>query len=591
MRKRSFFWNLFPSFIAITLLSCTCLFFFAKGEFKKFYLERTVNELKTRALLFKHLIGKIEDPEQTKLDSIAVFLGNETKTRYTVIIHDGRVVADSKEQPDAMDNHKDRPEIKEALNGNFGVSTRYSRTLGRKLMYVAVPVVKGNVTEYVIRTSIPLVTLIESINVFSSRMAGIGFLILLLSVLISLFISRRLSRPLLLLKSAANRFAKGDLSHDYSVYNNLETSELGKSMNVMAKQLDERIKKITIQKNEQNAILSSMVEGVVALDNNDHIILINEAASQILEIEPQKAKGKSIQATIRNTEIFSFINQLHDKNGFLNKEISIHSSTGVEVTVMFQGTTLNGLDDTVNGTVFVMHDITDIKSLENIRREFVANVSHELRTPLTTIKGFIETLQDGADDKPEDRKRFLKIMNNHVDRLNALIEDLLTISRLEREEEKEDVELEMVSVKEIIDNVLEVCGPIADSKNITISIDIEESSSIMCAPSLIEQACINLLDNAINYSNDGDSITVTTGISGDTVEIHVIDNGPGIAKKHLPRLFERFYRVDKARSRKEGGTGLGLAIVKHIASLHKGTASVKSETGKGSEFILTFPGK
>ncbi len=588
MRKRSFFWNVFPSFIAITLLSCICLFIFAKDEFKKFYLEHTVNELKTRAVLFKEVIGETEVTENARIDSIAVFLGNETKTRYTVILHDGKVVADSKEEPDSMDNHKDRPEIKEALKGNPGVSTRYSRTLGRKLMYVAIPVVNDNTTVFVIRTSLPLVTLMESINVFSSRLTPIVIAILCISILFSLIISRRLSRPLGLLKRIANRIAEGDLSQDNSVYNNIETAELAYSMNMMAKQLDERIKKISIQKNEQNAILSSMVEGVIALDIYEHIMMINNAAAKILEIEPEKAKGKWIQEAVRNTEILKFINQLHENDKSFNDEIAIVSSPYSETIIKIQGTTLKDADGLVKGSVLVMHDITDFKRLENIRREFVANVSHELRTPLTTIKGFIETLQDGAQDKPEDRERFFYIINNHVNRLNALIEDLLTISRLEREEEAEDIKLETVSFNEIIDNVLEVCSPKADDKNIAVNIDIESDIIIHCDPQLIEQACINLLDNAIKYSGNDGSITVTCGKNDNNIEIHVIDSGLGIAKIHLPRLFERFYRVDKARSRKGGGTGLGLAIVKHIANLHKGTVSVKSKVGIGSEFIITL---
>ncbi len=589
MKKRPFFWNVFPSFLAITLLSCICLFIIVKGEFRKFYLAHTISELKVRAVLFNQLAGTITVTDSTGIDSIAIFLGKETETRYTVILHDGTVFADSKEKPEVMDNHRDRPEIKEALQGYTGISTRYSRTLKRKLIYVAIPGIKDSISGYVIRTSIPLVTLMDAIDVFSSRLTTVVLIILVISILVSLFISRRVSKPLLLLKQAANRFSRGDLSHDYSVYNDLETSQLARSMNKMAEQLDERIQKITLQKNEQNAILSSMIEGVVALDNDEHVLLMNEAAGLILGIEPEKARGKSIQETIRNTEIFRFVNQLHKESTVVRREITIFSSAGTEIIIQFQGTILKGANNTVQGTVFVMHDITDIKRLENMRREFVANVSHELRTPLTSIKGFVETLQDGAQKIPEDRERFLHIINNHVDRLNALVEDLLTISRLEREGKAEEVNLETVSAAQIIDHVLEVCVPEAKKKDIQITCDIEPETSITCEPPLLEQACINLVDNAVKYSNNGENITVTSRRNDTSVEIQVIDNGPGIAEKHLSRLFERFYRVDKARSRKEGGTGLGLAIVKHIAMLHNGTAAVKSEIGRGSEFSITIP--
>jgi two-component system phosphate regulon sensor histidine kinase PhoR len=330
-----------------------------------------------------------------------------------------------------------------------------------------------------------------------------------------------------------------------------------------------------------------MVEGVLAVDREERLISINQAAASLLGIRSTEASGRSIQEVVRNVELQQFIAKTLSETGRVEGEITLRENG--ERFLQAHGTILRDGSGREIGALVVLNDITRLRRLEGVRREFVANVSHELRTPITSIKGFVETLLDGAMWRPPDAERFLGIVAKQADRLNAIVTDLLTLSRVEQDTEKLSIPLEEHSIREVLKEAVQVCELKGVAKDVTIALTCDEKISARINPPLLEQAVVNLVDNAVKYSDSGKTVRVEGTESGSEVIISVIDEGCGIAKEHLPRLFERFYRVDRARSRELGGTGLGLAIVKHIAKAHGGHVAVESALGKGSTFTIHLP--
>lgn len=339
---------------------------------------------------------------------------------------------------------------------------------------------------------------------------------------------------------------------------------------------------------EQDAVLSSMAEGVVAIDGDERVLRINDTASSLLGVNQFEVLGRSVQEVIRNADVLKFISRAHLSREPVEAEITWH--TPHEKILRVYGRALRDAQWNTIGVLVVFSDITRLRQLENVRRDFVANVSHELRTPITSIKGFIETLLDGAIDKPADARRFLEIMNRQVDRLNAIFDDLLSLSRIEEGNRRGEMRLEEGNVISVVKAAIESCASRAGQKSIAIVERFPSQVMASLNANLLEQAIVNLLDNAIKYSDERTTIIIAVAEVDGEVRIDVIDQGPGIERGHLPRLFERFYRVDKARTRKAGGTGLGLAIVKHIAECHHGRATVESTPGKGSTFSLHIGG-
>ncbi|MFQ5754303.1 MAG: ATP-binding protein, partial [bacterium] len=314
---------------------------------------------------------------------------------------------------------------------------------------------------------------------------------------------------------------------------------------------------------------------------------LNSAAAELLKVDKTTAIDKTVQALVRNTELCQFIRDVLSGHNYLETEL-VFSSPG-DRYLKVTGTILQGEDGSQIGALIVLNDITKIRQLENIRREFVANVSHELKTPITSIKGFVETLQDDTVKDADELKQFLDIIARHADRLNAIIDDLLELSWIEQQEEESDIPWEINPVKPVLEAAVQDCRDQADRKQIKVNIKCDgQLVAPMNAP-LLQQAIVNLADNAIKYSDSGQDVVVMAKQNENEMVITVQDFGIGIAEKHFERLFERFYRVDKARSRKLGGTGLGLAIVKHIAQVHSGSVSVQSDPGEGSTFSIHLP--
>ena len=591
MKKRQrLLWRLFPSYLLITLISLLAVSWYASEAMRQFFLDQTATDLKARAaLLEKQISGLLSPMDADAVDSISKEAGRLSATRITVILPDGKVIGDSRETPHLMDNHANRPEIMTALAGQTGKSVRFSNTLMQQMYYVAVPVKDRQKIVAVLRTALPATAVETEIRSIQLKIALGGCIIALLAAVISWVVSRRISQPIEHMKQSAEQFAAGDLDYRLTPPETEEMGGLADAMNQMAAQLNDRIETIIRQRNQLETVLASMLEGVIAIDAEERIVSINQAAARLFEKEPADCLGRSIQEIIRSPALQQFIRAALSNANPAEEDITVFQNE--ELVIDVKSSPIIDANHDQIGTLVVFHDVTQLRRLENMRRDFVANVSHEIKTPLTAIKGFVETLQQGKVEKKQEKERFLGIIQKHVDRLDAIIEDLLALSRIEQEDDKKEIQFEAVKIADVFQAAIQLCRPKAEKQNIRIKLDCEKDATALLDPTLIEQAVVNLLDNAIKFSEPGSTIHVNSHRQGNEMILSVQDQGIGIAQKHLPRLFERFYRVDKARSRSMGGTGLGLAIVKHIAQAHGGHVAVDSKLGEGSHFSIHLPQK
>lgn len=587
-KRKKLIWQLFPSYLLITLLSVLAVSWYASSALRHFFLDQTETDLKTRAFLVEKQVAPHLSPLNPAIvDAICKDIGKHSATRITVILPTGEVIGDSRETPKLMDNHANRPEIAAAFRGEIGISRRYSNTLMQKMMYVAIPLTRDNINYGVVRVSLPTTSIDRELRSIRLKIGLAGLLIAILAALISLLVSRRISRPIEEMKDGADHFAGGDFAHRLTVPDSEELASLAEALNQMATQLDHRIETIISQRNELETVLAGMLEGVIAVDNQERIIKMNTAAAEFFNCRPDKYQGRALQEVIRNSALQQFVHESIASPEPKEDDISLYHNG--EKTINLQSSPLLDANRQHIGTLVVFNDVTHLRRLENMRRDFVANVSHEIKTPLTAIKGFVETLYQGNVEDPDEIQRFLGIIQKHVDRLSTIIEDLLSLSKIEQDDEHRAIQREKGYIKDVFKSVTQICRPKAEEKHITISPDCDDQIAGEFDATLLEQAVVNLLDNAIKYSEPESTIRLTALRHNSEIQIKVEDQGMGIAKKHLPRLFERFYRVDKARSRKMGGTGLGLAIVKHIAQAHGGNITVNSKLGKGSTFTIHLP--
>jgi len=590
MQRRPLIWQLFPSYLLVTLVALAAVTFYTSRSVREFYMEQMRAGLAAQVQL-----ASLQAQELLRAEArsgapqfLIMDLAGLAGIRLSLILPDGTVLADSAvDDPATLENHRNRPEIQRALEDSSGYFLRSSTTVGERMLYYAMPLYRDDDLVGVLRGGVLADTVEAGLRQIYLRIVAGGTLIAIMAGILSWVVSRRIIRPLDTMKQGAQRFAQGDLDQRLPVPETLEFASLSEALNKMAAQLNERIRKAVQQRNEQEAVLSSMVESVIAVDNDGHVISINHAAARLLSIIPARAVGRDIQLLVRNTALQAFIQHTLEGQGAVEDEITFHGQG--EQVLQAHGTILRDSNREAIGAVIVLNDITRIRRLEQVRRDFVANVSHELKTPITSIKGFVETLLEAGPESREESERFLRIVARQAERLHRIIEDLLTLSSIEQYERVTDEFLEQTSLGRVLRASIQLCADAADRKDIDIEMECPSDLKAHINPHLLEQGIVNLVDNAIKYSDPGSLVRVSAWEADDEVLIRVADKGCGVASDHLPRLFERFYRVDKARSRSVGGTGLGLAIVKHIAQSHGGKVTVSSTPGEGSTFTIHLP--
>jgi len=583
--KKRLIHQLFPSYLVITLVSLFAVSWYALSFTRQFYLERTQVDLEISGRLLEKQVVRLLSPlDAPAMDRLCKDAAGETVTRVTVILPDGRVVGDSEEMPANMASHLDREEIRDAYLGKVGVRIRHSDTLKQDMMYVALPLYVDNRLSGVLRTSVPVTAIDERLGTIRWRISLGALLIALLASLGSWYASRIITRPLEKMRDGARQFANGVMTHRLPLYDIYEFSALAETMNQMAEQLQQRLEEITSQRNKTDAVLSSMREGVIATDMAQRVISINRAAASMFGVSVKSIHGQSVLEIFRNHEFQSLMTQSLSSGESLESDI-LHYNDGERIFNVHCTPLLYTMQKRIGG-LLVISDVTQLRRLENMRRDFAASVSHEIKTPLTAIKGFVETLCTGEVDDQEETRRFLTIIDKHVNRLATIIDDLMQLSRIERDDEIQQIGLACCRIADVVNTAISHCTEGIHDKGIDVQFSCEPDLNGCFDATLLEQAAVNLLDNAIKYSPAKSIIHIEALTVADEIQIRFKDQGMGIAKKHLPRLFERFYRVDKARSRQLGGTGLGLAIVKHIAQAHGGNVTVESELEKGSTFTL-----
>ncbi len=412
---------------------------------------------------------------------------------------------------------------------------------------------------------------------------------------VMLFILMLISRSIRELRQGAERFAAGDLRKRITIRGPLQLAELAESLNTMATQLADRLSSVIRHRNELGAVHGSMVEGVIAIDRDQNILSLNPAATEMLKLDRVGAIGRSVYEVVRNADLHDVIRRSLKEDNSVAGEMTLTrpetTSSGKTTprVIQLQSAILRDEDDRHIGLVLVLHDVSQLRRLESVRRDFVSNVSHEVKTPVSAIKAAVETLREIAKDDDPDSKRFLEMISRQADRLAAIVDDLLSLARIEQDNESALSDIKPTPLWVIVGAAMETCQSGADAKGIHVESECDRQVQSRVNEQLLTQAVINLVDNAIKYSDPGTSVLVTCEASEGEALLTVTDQGRGIEAKHLPRIFERFYRTDKARSRELGGTGLGLSIVKHVAEVHGGRVSVDSVPGSGSTFRIHLP--
>ncbi|MEW6218000.1 MAG: ATP-binding protein [Thermodesulfobacteriota bacterium] len=546
-------------------------------------------DLEVRARLVVDTIRSMLPEAAGRLQAFVRDTGQAADTRLTVVAPDGTVLADTWEAPERMESHADREEVARALAGQVAFARRYSFTLHTEVVYLAMPLTRDGQVLAVLRAARPALPLDHDLTAVRLvfLIAGLAFMLLVAAA--TLLATRRLRRSLRTLEEGAARFAAGDLALPLSVVEE-ELQGLAAAMNRMAQELAGRIRAALREKNELEALFASMLEGVIVLDQEGRIQRVNDAAIRLLGLDSRRSLvGRQVLEVIRHRQLERLAGETLTRDSPVAGEVTLPGGPGGDRFLAVHGVHLLDEDGLPRGGLVVLHDVSHIRRLETVRRDFVANVSHELKTPITSIKGFVETLLAGAMEEPENGRRFLEIVGRQADRLSDIVDDLLVLARLEADAEAGGFTLAPHPLAPVLEAAQAAVSLRTAEKGITVETDCPPDLAARINPPLLEQVVVNLLDNAVKYSGNDTTIWMEAYASGEEVVIAVIDQGPGIAAEHLPRLFERFYRAEKARSRKKGGTGLGLAIVRHIVTAHGGQVKVQSAPGRGSVFSVHLP--
>ena len=587
--QRKLFWKLALTFLALLLSVLLAVDFLAERALRGSYQSDVFNQLKTiaRVLPFDQLHFSNFPPESAEdLAVLKHWVAGAAKSgaRITVITADGRVIADSQSETQTMESHANRPEVQEALRNGEGRSTRTSVSVKQPLLYYAERHYISGSVPVVVRLALPLEAVDETLGNFRRNLWLWSLLILIVAGAISLLVSRSFTERLERLREFSRRVAEGDFRPLPADGTGDTLEALGYSLNQTAARMDRTIRTLTEERNLSSAILGSMVEGVAVVNGGERLVFANPGFASILGLDVPPVSGSALLEVVRQTELIEAVRRVHAGEPRVEAEIV----TGTLRQHFFAATVAAVRAGETSGAVIVLHDITELRRLERIRRDFVANVSHEFRTPLTAIQGFAETLLAGAVNDPQNRDRFLGIILEHARRLARLTEDLLKLSQMDAE--RLELELRPVSVSQLVESCYETARHQAAEKELNLSLNLPERLPDVSGDARrLQEVLQNLLDNAIQYTLPGGKIVLSAEAKNEEVIFTVADTGIGIPQADQPRIFERFYRVDVARSREAGGTGLGLAIAKHLIEGHGGRIWVESEVGVGSKFHVSVP--
>ncbi|MCC6408190.1 MAG: HAMP domain-containing protein [Planctomycetes bacterium] len=586
--RSSFFWRLYGAFLALILVTAVLAGWRIDALVERDMTEALDESLADSALFVEELARpELEGVVSADFQERVRRLGRAAGMRLTVIAVDGSVVADTDEEPASMENHANRAEVVSARSSGAGSAERRSATTGLRTRYHARAVRSGERVLGYVRAALDIGAIDARLAEARGAVALGAALAALIGLLVAWPIARRTTKPLAQLSDAARAIARGEHDHPLPPEGEDEFGELARSFRTMSSELEQRVATLAADRNKLLAILSSMVEGVVAVDVEERVVHMNGAAARILRTDAERALGRRVWETTRVLEVPRILEDARRTQRECRTEVRLGDATAAIFVELFASPLAGASGENV-GAVVVLHDVTELRRLEGVRRDFVANVSHELKTPLTAIRGYIETVLDD-DAMPRDvERRFLERIREQTSRLTALVQDLLTLARIEAQEQRPElVELDLCrSVRESVERF----APLAEQKRIALSAALGDAPVLVRGDEEgLRQIVGNLLDNAIKYTQAKGSVEVRIAPGDDEVALEVQDTGIGIEPRELDRIFERFYRVDKARSRELGGTGLGLSIVKHLALTYGGSVSVESTPGRGSTFRVHLP--
>ena len=583
MPRTRLVWHLFAGWCGLALVllvSCFWLSSVRLAEFADAVQRRRLADAAAASVGMLTPAGRPADPEAFDAAAAAI----RTATGISVDLLD--VTGSRLRGPPRAAAPLDATLLDQARSGRPAVASRYDVATGRRTLTMAVPHGPPAAPVAIVSLAVDTQEADASLAAAQRRLLGGCLACGLAAALAGYVFARRTAQPVLALRHAATRFASGHVDAPIPSTDLAEVADLSAAFGLLREQLVESGLTIGRQGTQQQAVLGSMIEGVLAIDTRQTVLGINRAAAELLHIDLERVIGRPLQEVIRNPDLRRFALRAIDCREPVEDDLALHGAR--DRTIRLRGTALRDATGE-GGAVIVLNDVTDMQRLANVRRDFVANVSHELKTPVASIKGFVETLLDGAADDPADNRRFLEIIARQADRLAAIIEDLLALSRIEQTEGLGDLPRERVAIGVLLDAAADDCEPRAVERSLTLETHCPPDLAAAVNAPLLEQALINLVDNAIKHSPPGRTVRLSAATEARGLVVRVQDEGCGIEAEHLPRLFERFYRVDKSRSRQQGGTGLGLAIVKHIAQAHGGTVVVESTPGVGSTFTIRLP--
>jgi two-component system phosphate regulon sensor histidine kinase PhoR len=575
---RSIQWRITVSFILVTLIIMGILGVYLVNSTRNSQLDNLRSQLENEARITAEasLPGFLSPDEPSDLDALAKKLGTEIETRVTIIALDGTVLGDSEEDPSTMENHANRPEIVDALATGVGESTRYSTTLGQKMMYVAVPISYQDEILGVARVSLPLTAVENMVRQVTVSIIIAMAVAMALVILAAWIIARITTRPIRKLTTASRRIASGELGQKITIEAKDEVGELTHAFNEMSAKTKELVEAISEDKTKLATILDNMADGVIMTDAEGNISLANRAAEKLFNIKD--AENKPLIEVVRDHEVDELLKLcLRTAQTQANQYESSASKRYLRTIAV---------PIAHSGVLLLFQDLTELRNLQTTRRELIGNISHEFRTPLAGIKAMVETLGSGAIDDKKAARDFLTRIDSEVDRLTQLVAELTELSRIETG--KAELRKELVSLNQLVDEVIAQLSPQAERQKLSISREFAaDLPSVSADKDRVRQVIANLVHNAIKFTPDGGKITITTRALEGSVVVDIADTGIGISKEDLARVFERFYKGDKARAVE--GTGMGLAIAKHVVEAHGGNIWVVSEEGKGSTFSFSLP--